>query len=121
MIPPKLYATLRSNIACSRYTGLFILMSVFPISTRNNSFENGCQPLKFSFITYFPYFSRFVTSYISLWFLTFPMVFPKTLLFKNLKKSSSFLQPSSAWYLANIRLYPIMLFKPSNPMHRFYP
>ena len=79
-----LASCLRSNIACPRYTGLFIFISVFPISTGNKSFENGYPSLNFGFITYLVYFSRLVTSFMSEeWFLIFSMVFRKTLLFMS--------------------------------------
>ena len=62
---------------------LFILISVFPISTANSSFENGYPSLKFGFTTYLAYLSLLVISFMSLWFLIFSMVFPKMLLLSN--------------------------------------
>ena len=66
-----------SNIACPRNTGLYILISVYPISTANNSFENLYPSSKFGFITYLAcFFFWLPNSFMPIRFLIFAVVFP---------------------------------------------
>ena len=59
--PPSSYAP----SVCSILVCLSVYFSL-PISTANNSFENGCPFLEFGLITHLSYFSRFITSFMSL-------------------------------------------------------
>ena len=75
---------MKSNTIDPRFIGFFILTLIFPNYTANNYFENGCPALKCGFIASLQYFSWLATSYMSLGFLIFHIVFPKKLLFISL-------------------------------------
>ena len=73
---------LRSNMACPRYTGLFITTLILPISQPIGFSPNSTQDLKLGFITFYEYAFSLVTSFISLCFLMFSIVFPNTVIHK---------------------------------------
>ena len=128
------------TLAASSYIGTYTLAScfaltlliqgtlpcwslAFPISTANNYFKNGEPSLKFGFITYLPYFFQLVTSFMSLWFLIFFMVYPKTwsMLFINLEKSFSISFFALVFNLVfSTRLHPLVLFKSNNLIYFFW-
>ena len=94
IIPKFIHVLLISNIDKPKYTGLFIFTFVFFVSIANKSSKNHFVVWQLGSDTNWFLLLSAVSNLISLCFLTFSIVLPKTELSINLKKSFSKLFPA---------------------------